>query len=306
MWKNPLVINLFYVLAIGLNIVLLRYFSLHIDALNNNGVRFSVGGGVLLLFLLYKSRAELLALFRQPKLLLCCILVGLMMCANMYFWLKGAAVTSSVTAAIAGVLAMPFGVLVAAIFFQDERDKIKSKRFWFGCGLTICGSLGFVWYGKAVAVGEGFLLGAFFLLCSIFIRNLQNLVVKFVNNKINVFTLSCVTSLTTGFVSLTLSQQAGKIGEIVAMPSVWLWSLIAIGVYAIFVGMVLTFHVIQKQGLVTYQILELLMPVSAGVIAYFALGEQLSALQLLFALIVMGGAAAALNLIKIPSNKSSR
>lgn len=306
MWKNPLVINLFYVLAIGLNIVLLRYFSLHIDALNNNGVRFSVGGGVLLLFLLYKLRTELLALFRQPTLLLCCILVGLMMCANMYFWLKGAAVTSSVTAAIAGVLAMPFGVLVAAIFFQDERDKIKSKRFWFGCGLTICGSLGFVWYGKAVAVGEGFLLGAFFLLCSIFIRNLQNLVVKFVNNKINVFTLSCVTSLTTGFVSLTLSQQAGKIGEIVAMPSVWLWSLIAIGVYAIFVGMVLTFHVIQKQGLVTYQILELLMPVSAGVIAYFALGEQLSALQLLFALIVMGGAAVALNLIKIPSNKSSR
>lgn len=296
MLKNPLILNLLYVLAIGLNIVLLRYFSLHIEPFNNNGVRFSVGAVALLAFILGKYRRELWNVLKTPKLLGFAILVGVMMCANMFFWLKGAAVTSSLTAAISGVLAMPFGVLIAAIFFRDEREKIRNRQFWFGCILTMVGALGFVWYGKAVAVGEGFLLGAFFLLCSIVIRNVQNLVVKFVNNKLNVFVLSFYTSLTTGVLSLFFSTQAGKIDQLFAIPTWLLWSLIAVGIYAVLAGMVLTFHVIQKQGLVTYQILELLMPVSAGLLAYVLLGESLSWLQLLFALLVMCGAAVALRL----------
>lgn len=294
MLKNPVILNLLYVLAIGLNIVFLRYFSLHIEPLNNNGVRFTVGAIVLIAFVFGRFRQEFLNVIKTPQLLGFAVLVGVMMCANMFFWLKGAAVTSSLTAAIAGVLAMPFGVLIAALFFQDEREKIRHWQFWFGCILTIVGALGFVWYGQEIAIGDGFLLGAFFLLCSILIRNVQNLVVKFVNNKLNVFVLSFYTSLTTGILSLFISQQAGKIEQLFTIPTWLLLSLMAIGIYAILAGMVLTFHVIQKQGLVTYQILELLMPVSAGGIAYLILGESLSVLQLFFAFVVICGAGIAL------------
>lgn len=148
-------------------------------------------------------------------------------------------------------------------------------------------------------MGEGFILGSFFLFLSIVIRNIQNLVVKF-GRELNVFTLSCITSLTTSISSLLLSQQASKFEEIFATPNWLLLCLIAVGIYAILAGMVLTFHIIQTQGLITYQVLELLMPVSTAIIAYIVLGERISLVQIGFAFIVIFGASVALRLVKFP------
>lgn len=292
-----ILINLIYIFGIGLNIVLLRFLSLHFDPLNNNGVRFLVGGLALLLVILWKFRSSLNQLAKSPKLLAIALFIGLMMSANMYFWLKGVKITSAVTASIFGVLAMPFGIIIAALFFKDEREKIKNKRFWLGSLLTILGSLGFVWYGKTISVGEGFILGSVFLFLSIIIRNIQNLVVKF-SRELNVFTLSCTTSLTTSISSLFLSQQAGKINDIFATPDWLLFMLMAVGIYAILVGMVLTFHIIRTQGLVTYQVLELLIPVSTAIIAHIVLGEHISLVQITFACVVILGASIALRLVK--------
>ncbi|AUI65307.1 MULTISPECIES: DMT family transporter [Glaesserella] len=303
MWKNPLILNFLYVFAIGLNIVLLRYFSLHFDALNNNGVRFTVGGLVLLGLVWLKYRYDLRKLIAQPKLALIGVVMGIMMCANMYFWLKGVALTNAVTASVSGVLAMPFGILVAAIFFQDERQKLKNKTFWIGSFLTISGALGFVWYGKTIEVGDYFLVGSFFLLLSILIRNVQNLLVKFINHQINVATLSFLTSLTAGLLSLLLSQQSGKLSELSLISTFLLISLILVGIYAIGAGMVLTFHIIQQQGIVTYQVLELLMPISTAFIAYLLLGEKIALAQLLFAVVVMIGASMALGLMPIEQKR---
>lgn len=299
-FKHLLFINLLYVFGIGLNIVLLRFLSQHFDPLNNNGVRFFVGGVALLFVILWKFRPSLIQLMKSPKLIAISVFVGLMMSANMYFWLKGVKITSAVTASIFGVLAMPFGVIIAAIFFRDERERIKNRSFWFGSLLTILGSLGFVWYGKTIAVGEGFILGSIFLFLSITIRNIQNLVVKYAK-ELNVFTLSCLTSLTTSLSSLFLSQQAGKFDELFTTPDWLLLTLMAVGIYAILAGMVLTFHIIQTQGLVTYQVLELLMPISTAMIAYIVLAEKISLAQIGFAVIVILGASIALKLIKLPS-----
>lgn len=299
-FKHLLFINLLYVFGIGLNIVLLRFLSQYFDPLNNNGVRFFVGGIALLFVILWKFRPSLIQLMKSPKLIAIAVFVGLMMSANMYFWLKGVKITSAVTASIFGVLAMPFGVIIAAIFFRDERKRIKNRSFWFGSLLTILGSLGFVWYGKTIAVGEGFILGSIFLFLSITIRNIQNLVVKYAK-ELNVFTLSCLTSLTTSLSSLFLSQQAGKFDELFTTPDWLLLTLMAVGIYAILAGMVLTFHIIQTQGLVTYQVLELLMPISTAMIAYIVLAEKISLAQIGFAVIVILGASIALKLIKLPS-----
>lgn len=294
--RQLILINLLYVFAIGLNIVLLRFLSHHFDPLNNNGVRFLAGGLFLLVIVGIKFRASLRQILTSAKLLSIALFVGLMMTANMYFWLKGVVITNAVTASIFGVLAMPFGVLIAGLLFRDEREKLKHKAFWFGAVLTIVGSLGFVWYGKSVATGEGFLLGSLFLFLSITIRNIQNLVVKF-GKGLNVLTLSTFTSLTTAISSLFFSQQAGKINELSASPNGLLLFLIAVGIYAILAGMVLTFHIIQTQGLITYQVLELLMPVSTAIIAYLVLGEQVSMVQGIFGFVVIFGASVALGLV---------
>lgn len=296
---NALTINLFYIFAIGINIVLLRYFSLQLDPLNNNAVRFLSGAVVLLIWVLIRYRQSLINLIKTPKLFATALFVGVMMCGNMYFYLKGVAATNAVTASIFGVIAMPFGVLITALFFQDERPKTRSKIFWIGCLLTILGCLGFIWYGKSLEIGDAFLMGAFFLLLSIVIRNIQNLVVKFTNNKLNVITLSCITSFSTAIISLLMSVQTDKISEIQHISSSFLLSLMLFGVYAIGVGMILAFHIIQKQGIITFQILELLLPISTAIIAYLFLGETLSMPQLLFATMVIFGASVALGITKL-------
>lgn len=95
-------INLLYIFGIGLNIVLLRFLSLHFDPLNNNGIRFLVGGFTLLFFILWRFRTSLSQLIKTPKLIAISLFVGLMMSANMYFWLKGVKITNAVTVSIFG------------------------------------------------------------------------------------------------------------------------------------------------------------------------------------------------------------
>ncbi|WP_345831861.1 EamA family transporter [Mannheimia haemolytica] len=101
---------------------------MHFDPLNNNGIRFLVGGFTLLFFILWRFRTSLSQLIKTPKLIAISLFVGLMMSANMYFWLKGVKITNAVTVSIFGVLAMPFGVIIAAIFFQDEREPALNAK----------------------------------------------------------------------------------------------------------------------------------------------------------------------------------
>lgn len=303
---NTLFINLLYILAIGLNIVLLRYFSTQLDPLNNNGVRFLSGAVMLLIWVWFRYRQALLQLLKQPKLLGAALLVGALMCTNMYFYLKGVAITNSVTAAIFGVIAMPFGVLVAALFFHDERQKMRSWRFWIGCILTLTGCLGFIASGNELSLDDGFWLGSLFLFVSVIIRNVQNLIVKFTNNKLNVFTLSCFTSFSTALISLFFSVQTDKITELQYFSPLFLVSLLLFGIYAIAFGMILAFHIIQKQGIITYQILELLLPISTALVAYILLDEILSTIQILFAIMVIVGASIALGLLTFPKQVINR
>lgn len=286
-------LNLLYVFGIGLNIVLLRYLSLHIDPLNNNGVRFLAGSAVLLLFTALKYRIALRQLLRQPKNLLMALAVGVMLAANMYFWLKGTKLTNAVTASLFGVLAMPFGVLVAALFYRDEREQIRYRRFWLGSGLTIIGSLGFVWQGQALTLGESFAMGSLFLFLSITIRNVQHLLVKAAKSG-SMLAFSCFTSLAASLSSLGCSAQQGSLEALHHAPLWLLGLLLAAGIYAVFVAMVLAFQIIQVQGLVTYQVLELIIPITTAICAYFLLNEAMNLMQLAFALVVIFGASWAL------------
>lgn len=286
-------LNLLYVFSIGLNIVLLRYLSLHIDPLNNNGVRFLAGSAVLLLFTALTYRIALRQLLRQPKNLLMALAVGVMLAANMYFWLKGTKLTNAVTASLFGVLAMPFGVLVAALFYRDEREQIRYRRFWLGSGLTIIGSLGFVWQGQALTLGESFAMGSLFLFLSITIRNVQHLLVKAAKSG-SMLAFSCFTSLAASLSSLGLSAQQGSLEALYHAPLWLLGLLLAAGIYAVFVAMVLAFQIIQVQGLVTYQVLELIIPITTAICAYFLLNEAMNLMQLAFALVVIFGASWAL------------
>ena len=66
------------------------------------------------------------------------------------------------------------------------------------------------------------------------------------------------------------------------------------GMYSIFVGMVMTFFIIQKQGVVVLNVLKLTIPPATAIIGYLFLHEKISLIQGLGAALVLVGCIVAL------------
>ncbi len=100
------------------------------------------------------------------------------MTGNMFFFINGLKYTSALAGSIFGILDMPLAIIIAGIFFKDERDRIRQKEFYIGGLLAIIGSLIFVINSSNNDGNTDFFLGAIFLFTAIFIQSIQNLIVK--------------------------------------------------------------------------------------------------------------------------------
>lgn len=292
-----ILINLCYIILFGLSTIMLRYFSLHISVLNNNTVRFLSGGLVLLVIVGYFYREQLKLLRSQTKLLGWLILLAVMMSTNMYFYVEGIRYTSAVTAAIFSVLSMPFAIIIAAFFFEDEKQRIKNRQFQLGSALTLTGALLFILLGQSqITATNNFLLGGGFLFLAILIQSTQNLIIKRINNRINAITLGCMTSLLAGGISLFLSYATHQLPQLSTQSTEFTLFLIIGGIFGVLVGMTFSFYIVQSQGITTYQILQLTTPISVAFIGFFTLSEPITLWQIAAALLVMIGAIFALQL----------
>lgn len=292
--NNDYFIRIFYIILMGFGFPIMRFMSIHFETINNNAVRFLAGGFLFILICIFKFRDEFKKIKEEPILILKLLLLGCFMTGNMYFFMNGLKNTSALAGSIFGILAMPLAIIMAAIFFKDERDRVKQKNFYIGSILAVIGSLLFVIHGNKAGGSSDFLKGALFLGTAIFIQSVQNLVVKNIAKKLHAIVISASTATLSGIIYLTIAIQSGKIVQLSEVSQGLLIGLALAGVYGMLTGMLMAFYIVQKQGVVVFNILQLVIPLSTAIVGYFTLGEKINFIQGIGAIIVVLGCIFAL------------
>lgn len=296
--KNEYLIRVFYITLMGFGFPIMRFMSMNFETLNNNAIRLLSGGILFIIICLLKFRKELKKTLKTPSKIFKLLLLAIFMTGNMYFFINGLKNTSALAGSIFGILAMPLAILMAAIFYKDERERIKSKNFYIGSFLAIVGSLIFIIYGNKNNDSNDFIKGAIFLGTAIFIQSIQNLIVKNVAKNLHTIVISALTATLSGLIYLILAIDTGKIIQLKEVGAGMLIGLSLAGIYGLLTGMLMAFYIVQKQGVVVFNIIQLIIPLSTAIVGYFTLGEKISLNQGFGALIVVSGCVVALKKVK--------
>ncbi len=292
--NNDYLTRIFYIILMGFGFPIMRYMSVHFDTLNNNAVRFLSGGLLFMLICLFKFKDEIKKIIEKPVIILKLLLLGVFMTGNMYFFINGLKHTSALAGSIFGILAMPLAVIMAAIFYKDERERVKKVHFYVGSFFAVIGSLVFVIFGNSSGGGTDFFKGALFLSTAIFIQSIQNLIVKNVSKKLHAIVISASTAMFSGIIYLLLAVNTGTILKLQEVSTGLIIGLSLAGIYGMLTGMLLAFYIVQKQGIVTFNIIQLVIPLSTAIVGYFTLGERIGMYQGVGAVIVVFGCIIAL------------
>ena len=292
--NNDYFIRISYIILMGIGFPIMRFMSIHFETLNNNAVRFISGGILFILICLFKFRAEFKKILKEPILIFKLLLLSIFMTGNMYFFINGLKNTSALTGSLFVILAMPLAIVMASIFYRDERKIIKKKNFYLGSFLAIMGSLIFIFYGNENSNNTDFLKGSMFLGTAIFIQSIQNLLVKNVAKKLHAIIISASTATLSGMIYLILATNTRTIIQLKEVGTGLLIGLGLAGIYGMLTGMLMAFYIVQKQGIIVFNLIQLIIPLSTAVVGYFALGEKINFHQGIGALIVIGGSIIAL------------
>ena len=292
--NNKNAMRVLYIILMGFSLPIMRFMSIRFDTINNNSIRFLSGGLVFILISVFKFSGEFKKIKEEPILILKLLLLGLLMTGNMYFYMNGLKYTSALTGSIFGILAMPLAVIMAAFFYRDERGRVKQVSFYAGSILAVIGSLIFVLSGNSSGESSDFIRGALLLGIAILIQSIQNLMVKNVGKKLRSIVISASTATLSGIMYLSIAVQSGKIAQLSEVSGGLLAGLALAGVYDMLTGMLMAFYIVQKQGVVVFNVLQLIVPLSTAVVGYFTLGETINLIQGAGAVIVILGSIFAL------------
>ncbi|WP_235378921.1 DMT family transporter, partial [Proteus faecis] len=145
--QNYFLVRCMYVILMGLGFPIMRYMSLNFDTLNNNAVRFISGGVLFCIFCLLKYKNHLKKINIKTALLL--FVLSIFMTCNMFFFINGIKNTSALSGSVFSILAMPLGILVASLFFIDERERAFNYKFITGALIAILGSFLFIFNDRS-------------------------------------------------------------------------------------------------------------------------------------------------------------
>ncbi|EJG7686700.1 DMT family transporter [Escherichia coli] len=285
--QNYFIIRSIYVILMGLGFPIMRYMSLNFEILNNNAIRFISGGIVFWIICILFHKKSLKSI--NIKTIICLFVLAIFMTCNMFFFINGIKHTSALSGSIFSILAMPLGICVASIFFMDERNRMFNFNFLFGAFISIIGSFIFIFNGNNLNTSSFTYTGFIYLAIAISIQSIQNIIVKIVAKQLPAIVISASTATISGIIFLFLAIKTGVISELSVTSTELLICLSLAGVYGMLTGMLMAFYIVKTQGVTIFNITQLLIPVSTAIFGYITLGEKVTIIQAISALIVIAG-----------------
>ena len=267
---------------------LLRYTSLLFSPITNNGVRFISGSIFLFIIALFRYKSKLLEFFpkeRKIQLLLLC--TSCLMSINMVFFIKGLSLSSAFTGSMFTTFGIPVTALVSMFYFPDEREKSFNVFFFTGMFICVLGSLVFINRGGSDPQANA---GTFYLFISVCSQVVLNNLIKHIAHQLPVLIIGLFNSFLTGASLLILAFLTGSIKELATADTHSIVVLIFAGIYGIFVGMMIGFSVIKKNGITTFNIMQLLTPITTAMVSYIIMKETITPPQFLGGMIILVGA----------------
>lgn len=179
------------------------------------------------------------------------------------------------------------------IFFPEERTLVKSKRFWSGLVLSTTGVIGVICFkedftaagtltGIALALAMAFMWAVYVISARIAFRDIDS------RQGFSVISIYTVAGL------FLLELFFGELGDCLKMGA-WQWFCVVIsGATAIALSHTLYYSAMRRIGATIPALVMLVQPFNVFAISYVVFKESLNILQLLFGVILLGGAGLAI------------
>ena len=278
---------LIFVTVSPLMTVSMRYLTGSMENMTQNAIRISAGAAAVVAIALIRYRRELLTVLRSPRLAFMLTVYALGGIAVLYTWIEGLSMTSAAMGPLVGTLSTPLTVILAALFFADERRVAMRTRFIVGVSAALIATIGTTM--SAPDADITFSRGVLWLLTAVVIDSVRSMLLKPALKGIHPFAVGSVSSLIIGGGCAVLAIGNGELALASAIPLNALIVAVVSGVAGVLMGATVYLAMIKAIGLTQVRTLTLVCPVLTAVLAYFLIGDTMSARQLLWAPVVLVG-----------------
>ena len=285
---NSISLQLIYVLLSPLVPIGIRYLSLNgMDNITQNYIRFGSGAAAILLITLIFFRKDLVVALRTPRVLVMLAAFSFAGSIAQYASVEGLSRVSAAMGGLIAIMGIPLTLVLATIFYHDEREITTNRRFIIGMSIAIAGTIGI---GLAAPGAKlTYSIGILWLFFAITIGSFSTVFLKHLLTTVHPFAAGTITSLLLTIQFLVLSLATGQLGNIADVPLKVVVIAILSGVQGLVLGIGLHFVLMKYIGISRMNVWRLVIPVFTAILGYFLIGDKLSLGQMAFGLVVLFG-----------------
>ena len=268
-------------------ILMQRYLTFYFDTLSLNYFRLSAGAITLLTasLILYPNQVD--QALRRPVLMRNLVFLALIGCVAQWLLIEGLAHTSATLIGLLRIIGIILGIVLAYVFFHDERATVHGKRFKAGAFLTVTGTLGVV-LAEDQATLE-YSLGTLYAVCGIFVGSSGTVLQKNIVNSMAPIPAAAIVTAIMSVVYAGVSSFYGEVERVATVPWYTVVILFGSGMFGLFVGVGLGFITVRIFGVITHRLSRLIVPFLVGILSYCILGETLTIIQMICGAILVFG-----------------